>query len=474
MQRPPSSASTTTELKSKGTLDTIQEDASAEDGSPVPERPAAASANVVDRPIWDEARIQNKDGGRDYNSEEEDGDTTEVKSGVPHQDVTLDEVRQEHNAGDDDDEVAVSYIPAPRVPAGVVPIGFTTRLFPTPLRESKVAGESAWIMKNRKHLHKNKTLVGRLPLAESKGGEELYTDVCETDPIWLKGKGDDLYRGGDFLGAINAYTSALDADPSAAGCLSNRAACHLCLGQASKCVADCGAALQIFQKLPETGPNQARALARRALAYRELGHYRSSLEDFLAALEFSPADHMLQEETARAEPLALCETAKKEAVKRFASGDIAGACKLYTDALAAVPAFPSCLSNRAACYLALGRPQECVHDCTAVLQGLCADPLDTSRVRECTTDKEQSPAHVEPVPVPPPGSVPPAGSEKRRRWVLTTLLRRGRANIELGRLESALRDYRAARSLVPDDKAVEGDILELERLVNEAGTPLTH
>ncbi|CAN0522731.1 unnamed protein product, partial [Scytosiphon promiscuus] len=154
---------------------------------------------------------------------------------------------------DDDDGVAVTYVPAPRVPAGVIPIGFTTRLFPTPLRESKVADESAWIMKNRRHRHKNKTLVGRLPSESAQEKNDPQFDISESDPVWLKGKGDDLYRGGDFLGAINAYTAALDADPKAAACLSNRAACHLRLGQASACVADCGAALEIFRALPETG-----------------------------------------------------------------------------------------------------------------------------------------------------------------------------------------------------------------------------
>ena len=36
-----------------------------------------------------------------------------------------------------------------------VPIQFTSRIFPTPLRESKVAQEQEWIAKNRKHLKKH-------------------------------------------------------------------------------------------------------------------------------------------------------------------------------------------------------------------------------------------------------------------------------------------------------------------------------
>ena len=34
--------------------------------------------------------------------------------------------------------------------------------------------------------------------------------MTEDDPRWLKAKGDDFYRSGDFLSAISAYTSAVD------------------------------------------------------------------------------------------------------------------------------------------------------------------------------------------------------------------------------------------------------------------------
>ncbi|CAM9793698.1 unnamed protein product, partial [Hapterophycus canaliculatus] len=417
------------------------------------------------------------------------------------------------NTGDDDD-TQVSFTPAPRTTTGVVQVGFTTRLFPTPLRESKVADESAWIMKNRRHLHKNKSLVGRLPAGEAGGGEALPLDISETDPVWLKGRGDDLYTGGDFLAAVNAYTAALDADPRAAACLSNRAACYLHLSgagdgngggrdheYASACVADCGAALEIFQALPETGPSQGRALARRSLAYRELGQYRCSLEDCRAALLFNPGDAELLNDIARGEPLAQGERCKKEAATLFASGDIEGACDMYTAALEAVPSLPAALSNRAACYLALGRPRECVRDCTAVLDML-SPPVsgegpsfefadgsggsqDGTRVKTdingnetqqqpprsttivAAAQPETAPSFCPPLPPPPVGSMPPPGSEKRTKWVLTTLVRRARASVQMEDLEGAIRDYRTANSVRPGDKAVEEDIRELEQRASE-------
>lgn len=399
-----------------------------------------------------------------------------------------DETTREHELnGEEDLDSAVRHVPDPRTPIDVVPIGFTMRLFPTPLRESKVADETAWIMKNRRHLRKNATLVGRLPAGETGDRVDLPIDISESDPVWLKGKGDDFYRGGDFRAAINAYTAALDADPeNRAPCLSNRAACHLRLGNAEECVADCGNALEILKSLPESGTSQAKALARRALAYREMGHYQLSLEDFQATQGFAPGDPVLVAEVAKAGSLAKLESAKKEAAARFASGDIDGACELYTAALAVVPEIPSCLSNRAACHLALGRPAECVRDCTLALELLSADLTvnsgDGSAAEnlvaihsDANVDSGYSTSTIGQMRnQPPAGSVPRIGSEKRRLWVLSTMTRRGRARVQLGCLEAALRDYRAASALAPGDKALEGDVNELTRRVQEAQVPLTH
>lgn len=60
-----------------------------------------------------------------------------------------------------EEEIEARYIPGPRnLGAGgaeaKVKIGFTPRVFPTPMRESKRAEEEDWIARNRAHLHKNK------------------------------------------------------------------------------------------------------------------------------------------------------------------------------------------------------------------------------------------------------------------------------------------------------------------------------
>lgn len=47
----------------------------------------------------------------------------------------------------------------------------------------------------------------------------IYRDVSERDPIWLKGKGDEFYQKGDYKGAVNAYSAAIDIDPEFMGYL---------------------------------------------------------------------------------------------------------------------------------------------------------------------------------------------------------------------------------------------------------------
>jgi tetratricopeptide (TPR) repeat protein len=111
--------------------------------------------------------------------------------------------------------------------------------------------------------------------------------------IWLKGKGDDFYRSGDFASAANVYTAAIDIDPKAVACLSNRAACYLQLLKAEECARDCTAALELTPAAAPAGSGAAaetravqsrvRLLARRGTALSHLGRYADALADFQAA-----------------------------------------------------------------------------------------------------------------------------------------------------------------------------------------------
>ena len=131
-----------------------------------------------------------------------------------------------------DTHEALSYIPPPRNSCKVS-VTFTPRIFPTPMRESKKEEEEDWLLRNRRHLNKRmqKKLEG--------------VDISERDPFWLKGKGDDFFKGKDYLSAVNAYTCALEINPAYSAVLSNRAACYLQTEAYAKCIQDCTTALQL-------------------------------------------------------------------------------------------------------------------------------------------------------------------------------------------------------------------------------------
>mmetsp|Transcript_7589 Transcript_7589/g.12782 ORF Transcript_7589/g.12782 Transcript_7589/m.12782 type:complete len:815 (-) Transcript_7589:130-2574(-) len=149
-----------------------------------------------------------------------------------------------------EEEEEIRYVPPPRS-RGLsenadqkIDISFTPRVFPTPMRESKAAEEEDWVAKNRRHLKKHGVL--------GKGGGN---DVSEEDPVWLKAKGDDFFRAGDMRSALNAYSAALDADPSMLPCLANRSVCYLRIGLPRECHADCTLALaQIHAEDKTTTP----------------------------------------------------------------------------------------------------------------------------------------------------------------------------------------------------------------------------
>jgi len=104
---------------------------------------------------------------------------------------------------EEEDNLDENYMPEPRE-KGVVKFNFTPRIFPTPMRESKQGEEEDWIAKNRTHLRRNPNLRPQLDAM----------DIEDGDPTWLKGKGDDFYRARDYRAAVNAYTTALELDPS--------------------------------------------------------------------------------------------------------------------------------------------------------------------------------------------------------------------------------------------------------------------
>jgi len=107
------------------------------------ERQIFEDDDVDDDDDYDDARPQGK--GNEKEEEEEE----------------VVEVNQECDMVEEEDEAR--YVPPPRQSgsSSKVVIGFTPRLFPTPMRESKRADEEDWIARNRPYLKTNKVRGNR-------------------------------------------------------------------------------------------------------------------------------------------------------------------------------------------------------------------------------------------------------------------------------------------------------------------------
>lgn len=107
--------------------------------------------------------------------------------------------------------------------AGHIEIGFTPRIFVTPLRESQAHAEREWCLKQNE-------------LKKSIGFSDADLNAEERDPRWLLRKGNDFYEKKNYLAAISAYTTGINIASNPAVLLLNRAAAHFALENYNRCV----------------------------------------------------------------------------------------------------------------------------------------------------------------------------------------------------------------------------------------------
>ncbi|XP_074644134.1 dynein axonemal assembly factor 4-like [Tubulanus polymorphus] len=166
---------------------------------------------------------------------------------------------------------------------GKIGVAFTPRVFPTAARESQKDQEDEWLKKQ----------ADRRQAASKAIGDGDFTEE-ENDPIWLQDKGNSLFKSGNLLGAVNAYTHAIQLSPNLPSLHSNRAACHLKLGNLMKCIEDASRALELLT--PAVQLNAASRLkvhVRRGTALCQLGLYVEGLMDYDAALKIDPNNQQI-------------------------------------------------------------------------------------------------------------------------------------------------------------------------------------
>jgi hypothetical protein len=78
---------------------------------------------------------------------------------------------------------------------GIIEIQFTPRAFVTAARESHAQEEEEWL---------SKQMQARKAVAEAK---EAMASGIGNDPLWLKDKGNEFFKQGNYQAALNAFTT---------------------------------------------------------------------------------------------------------------------------------------------------------------------------------------------------------------------------------------------------------------------------
>ena len=163
-------------------------------------------------------------------------------------------------------------------------------------------------------------------------------------------------------------------------------------------------------------------LIRRGSAYCQLGMFTEAKADYGFVVTQNSNDESLKRDLARITIMEQCGKLKQQGDALFSSGDRKKAIEQYSQALQLDPSYISCASNRAACYLAVGDAAACVKDCTLALDILQKADGNTERLFVTSV-------------------LPATGTEKRRNWVLKTLVRRGTALMQLKELKKGTKVY---------------------------------
>ena len=174
--------------------------------------------------------------------------------------------------------------PKPLRKADSIQVHFTPHVFPTAARESKKPEEQEWLAKMAARRIK--------PPENNSDG-----DLNERNPEFLKDKGVEFFKAGNYEAAINAFSEAIKLNPNLPHLFSNRAACYLATGDNERCISDCCRALGLFYPVvPSNYASRTKVFVRRGTAYANVGSLDLALQDYDAALKLSPTDEQLRQD----------------------------------------------------------------------------------------------------------------------------------------------------------------------------------
>ncbi|POI26556.1 hypothetical protein CIB84_009694 [Bambusicola thoracicus] len=211
------------------------------------------------------------------------------KTRIPHEEISKTKLKDTKGRGSCSifsENLKEEQLPAPRS-AGTIKINFTSRVFPTALRESRVAEEEEWLQKQAE--------ARRTISADLSELEDLKEE--EKNPDWLKDKGNKMFATGDYLAAVNAYNLAVRLNNKLPLLYLNRAACHLKLRNLHKAIEDSSKALELLTPpVPDNENARVKAYVRRGTAFCQLELYAEGLQDYEAALKIDPKNKTIEKD----------------------------------------------------------------------------------------------------------------------------------------------------------------------------------
>jgi tetratricopeptide (TPR) repeat protein len=173
------------------------------------------------------------------------------------------------------------------------------------------------------------------PVPEQAAGARMAAKAEET-----RERADALFEEGDYLGAVQIYSRAIDQDPSSITAYFNRGLTHLELNQI-------GAAIDDFTQVLALNPDHPSAYYQRGMAYVRREELPAAIEDFGAALALMPESAALYARRASA-------YYRLQAYQRALDD--------YTQALTLRPNDVTLLLNRGLTYLAMGDVERAIAD----------------------------------------------------------------------------------------------------------------
>lgn len=229
-----------------------------------------------------------------------------------------------------------------------VKMGFTEKKFAhLPARESQLKEPPYPKSKNHQATKKDK---------------DIYIDVEDKDPVWLKDKGDHFFKRFDYNAALNAYTKALKEDPDFLMGKLNRATTFIKLRGFVPAVDDCSDIVKHIEgvKYEEYESDKsfydklmARALVKRGAAHSWMSSFDDAINDFervLSTQAYCDVLGQLQVDALKKDLIVIKSRKESQEIKfqgdaLFYQENLDGALEKYHEALERDPNNEYCLAN---------------------------------------------------------------------------------------------------------------------------------